>query len=536
MTSEDTSAPRSPRASSGALSRALVAHHRLLFALVLGALFVAVRLAFLSADPPERLPNGAQIYEIFTDPPAKSYEARTMALFGTWKTSPADNYQFWRVQAPVWVYPLSWFYRAFGVGYPQMRVFSTLAALSGLLAMLLFAGKKLRGFPYLATGLFLTANYYYIIYGRSGLLESLLNTFVILTVYFLYLSRRHLAWLLAAEAALVLSFLTKQTGLYLLPVLLLIGGWSYRTHLRRGVSRWLLAAPLAQGVALAFALGWYVTREDYLRTVRWNYAHMALDHDVADTVELQRFPVLDVLHRLLDVHVWMRGYFMLFPVAGALAALELLRIAWQAALHRRLPEWEAIVALWAVASYGVLLLTPFLHVHYRLILFPPVMLLAGSGLSSLSRQRWVRKRPWVGHAVSRTAVVASLVVHARWYADWARHRSYDLEDAAAAIRAKVGDKEAVFAGMWAAPLLFGTPYRYYYIKSIFNQAPEAIATFGLTHLLVIDRHDLAAQRLSRVFPEPWRYRRSILELDLREHTVVLSKLVRPVTLVNAVPE
>src|ERR1035437_3511526 len=88
---------------------------RLALLVALLTLFVGLRLAFLTADPPLFLPNGLIANELFVEPPAKAHEARNLALFGAWQTSPVDNYQFWRVQSPVWVYPLAAWFRAFGV-------------------------------------------------------------------------------------------------------------------------------------------------------------------------------------------------------------------------------------------------------------------------------------------------------------------------------------------------------------------------------------------------------------------------------------
>lgn len=508
------------------LPRAFVRHHRIVITVVLTALFIFVRLLWLDADPPDRLPNHAQVYELFSDPPAKSFEARNMALFGVWQTNDADNYQFWRLQAPVWVYPISWFYRAFGVGYPQMRTFSTLCAATGFFAMMLFAGKKLRGLPFLATGSFLAFNYYYIIYGRSGLIEALLNTWLVLTVFFIYLARRHLGWLLAAEVTLVLAFLTKMSGFYLLPILLAVGIPTFVAHVRAGAPRWLAIAPFALGGALCAFLAWYVLRDAYWRTVAWNYGHMLTKKDAVDTVEVRGIPLLDVLDRLRTIQTWTKGYILLFPVAGALAAIELFRIAYRGIRRKRWARWEVTVALWLLAGFGTLLFTPHLWVHFRLILFPPVVMLAGSLLAALARVRRARSRPWIAPAVAGASIAAALAFDGTWFAGWATHRTYYVTQATEAIRKAVGERDAVFAGMWAGPLLFDTRYKWYYIKLIFNQSSEAITSFGVTHLLGVDG-DLTSPRLAALFPRQWATKVTMMEFHLRGREVSVCEFKRP---------
>jgi len=499
-------------------ARAIARHHRLVVGVILTALFLALRVAFLDADPPHSLPNGARIYELFTDPPAKSYEARSWALFGRWATSPGDNYGFWRPQSPVWVYPLALYYRVFGATYATMRVFSTLCATAGLVAFLALLARKLRGLPFFVAGALLTVNYYHVVYARSGLLEALLNTFVVLTVYFLLLSRRHLAWLLAAEVAFVLALLTKQTGVYLLPLLLGVGISRYRAA--RGAPAWLRALPIALFLVAAALLAWYTSRDFYLRTVAWNYDHMVLGDGGGAP---HRAPILDALGRLISPATWGVGFFSLFPVAGLLALIEATRVI-VAAARRRATDWEVIVTAWAAASFGVLLFTPYLLVHYRLILFPPVTALAGAAVARLARVR-LRRAPV--RAALAIALAVEVGLHLFWFGDAARRRTYGLATAERAIVDAVGARDAVFAGMWAGPLIFGTPYQWYYIKAIFNQRREVIDAFGITHQLEIDRNDLANRHLRALYLAEIQDRRRLLAFDLRGRHVELHELSEP---------
>ena len=70
---------------------------RLLVALTL--LFIGLRCWMLTADAPLSV-LGRDARELFAEPAAKSHEARNWAVFGAFKVSPVDDYQFWRAQSP----------------------------------------------------------------------------------------------------------------------------------------------------------------------------------------------------------------------------------------------------------------------------------------------------------------------------------------------------------------------------------------------------------------------------------------------------
>jgi len=531
--SETSTAPAASTDEAPSLGRRLlaawVAHHRLILGALLLGCFVALRLAYVGADPPKYLPNGARIYELFTDPPAKSYEARNWALFGSWSVSPLDNYQFWRIQAPAWVYPIAGFYRLFGVGYPQMRIFSTICSALGLVAVLAIAARRLRGWAFFLSGSFLTFNFYYIVYSRSGLLEALLNTFLALTVLFVFLAQRNAAWILAAQWALVLAFLTKMSGLYLLPLALIGGVVAYARHLRRGAPAWVKIAPPAQAAAIVAGLSWYVSRPAYWRTVTWNYGHAVFDNGGIGSVEATHFPLAKAAGRLIASSTWDTGFFSLFPVAGLFATIALLRLFYVWIRRRRFDAWDVIVAAWFVSSFGVLLLTPLMWVHYRLILFPPVALLAASLIQAMFEEPWLARRAALAHGIAALALVVDLAVHGYWTERMIKRRTYSMREATQVIRDAAGNEGAVFAGMWAGPLVFETKDKWFYVKELFNQTGEILAGLGLTHTIDLDRGDLANGLIAKKHPVPMRTRKALLQFDLRGHTVTLYHLIIPLS-------
>src|SRR5262249_27730802 len=119
-------------------------------------LFVLIRLAGIDADPPHILPNGGRAQELWAEGAAKAQEARNWALFGRFQVHPADNYQFWRPQSPVWVYSLAGFLKLFGVTTVVHRVHSILVGALGLIAVLGYARKQLGSVAWMLLGLFLS--------------------------------------------------------------------------------------------------------------------------------------------------------------------------------------------------------------------------------------------------------------------------------------------------------------------------------------------------------------------------------------------
>ena len=451
-------------------------------------LFIAIRLVHLNADPPSSLPNGhPEASELVVEGPAKAHEARNKALFGDWKAHPANEYQFWRIQSPVWVYPLSWAFRAFGVGYAQLRVFSILTAALGLLGVLLIAARRNRGVPLLFAGLLLSLNYYYVFYSRAGLLEPLLNGFLALTAFFLLLAIEAPLWLIAAQVALVLALLTKQTALVMLPVFLI--GHVLAFHRARRSKRpwWSWALPISTLVVFATALGIYVTSDAYWSVLVSNLGHALFDDVWVSRIELSRAPIGEIFARAFDWPRWRDGFFLLLPVAAPLILVELWRIGRRLVVARRLDGWDAIVSLWFFSVLAMLQITPLTSLRYYVILVVPGVLLAAGGLALILQwaSRWHRGPT----AVAVATLAAVMLTHGRWWNDWARSPSHVLGDTNQDIVSQIGDREAAIIGAWAAPLAFETPYKTYYVKHRFNTSREALMALEVTHFLVRHRGD-----------------------------------------------
>lgn len=503
---------------------------------VIAVLFVGIRLVYLRADLPTRLPNHSREWaELIVEGPAKAQEARNKALFGTWKTNALDNYQFWRVQSPVWVYPLSWSFRAFGVGYAQLRLHSILTAALALLAVMLIAAQRLAGWSLFASGLLIALNYYYVFFCRAGLLEPMLNSMLAVTVLCLLMALTTPLWLIGAQVAFALAFLTKQSALVLLPLLLIVTVWSVvrARRSRQPTSHWVL--PLASLAVITIGLVLYVCQEAYWRTVIWNFEHVLLSDARVGKVDVSRVPFGKIFDRLASWKRWRNGFFLLMPAAAPLILIDLTRMVVSMVRQRRVDPWDALAALWFLSVFASLQLTSLKSVRFLIMLIPPGALLAASGLQTLLRladqaqKRWLPERtPKLTWVVLAAVIGVVGATHGRWFVGWVSKVDYVLADTNRDIEAQIGEREAVVLGAWAAPLVFDTPYQTYYVKSTFNKSREALESMNVTHLLVRNRSDWTYRFIKKTFPDAARRAKTVKTYDLwRGISVDLRPLDRP---------
>ena len=498
--------------------------------------FVGVRLVYLQADPPTDLPiSSAEWTELIVEGPAKAQVARNKALFGDWKSNPVDNYQFWRIQSPVWVYPLSWSFRAFGVGYPQLRIHSIVTAAIALVALLLIARRRFDGWPLYASGLFVIVNFYYVFFSRSGLLEPLLNSMLSVSVLCLLMALSSPLWLVGAQVAFVLALLTKQSALVLLPLLIFSSAWAIIRARRSNRHTWQWVLPIISFVVFAVALALYVQQDAYWRTVIWNYGHVLFNSQRVSEIDITSVPLAKTLVRLTQWSRWRDGFFLLMPVAAPLIILDCGRIGLGLLRKRRIDPWDALIALWFLSVLGSLQLTPLRSARFLIMLIPPGALLGASGLQTLLRaaeqvkaKGWPQRVPGPKALVLITLVIALITTHGRWFQRWAEGRTYVLAETNRDITSQIGERHAVLVGAWAAPLVFETKYETYYVKARFNSSKRALSSLGITHVLIRSRNDWTYRRIKRNFPDITDREREIQSYPLwRKYSVDLRALDPP---------
>lgn len=484
----------------GSLLALVRRHPRWLFGLGVLFLFVGLRVAFIDADPPWSLPNGYAATELFVEPPAKSHEARNYALFGAFKTNPVDNYQFWRAQSPAWVYPLAGVYSVFGVRYATLRTFATATSALGLVGLLLLVRRRLSGVGQAALGAFVACDYIGLHYGRVGLLEPALDSVLVFVVLGLLLARRHVLWLVPVQWAFALALLTKQTGLYMGPLVLAFGVPLWLRAPRAGSKkRWMQGVVLGHALVLGGALVAYALTDEYLRTVFWNIGHVVHGEDGATSLDAENLAATTFASNFINVTKLWR-FISTYPIAGVLATFEAGRLAHRLWKKRSVAPWQKLALAWLGSAALTLLATKLTDVRFYVLLAPPVALLAASAVESLVRSPFVRAKRH-GKKLAIAATVGAFLAHNGFvYVMWTIERTYQTRDAARDLEARVGDEKAVIVGLWAAPVVLGTPYLHYYVKNDFNATRASLDALGITHLLLRDTYDYARTILEREYP------------------------------------
>jgi hypothetical protein len=476
--------------------------------------FVLLSGLFPDADPPKPLTGFRDdlSLELIVEAPAKAHEARNWALFGEWKRNPADSYQFWRVQSPVWVYPLAWSFRLFGVSYPTLRWFGLVIALVGVLGMVRFGRLGLPPPALAAASWAFAVNLFVTQVARSGLVEIALNTAAVWMVIALYAARRHPIWLVAAQLVFTLGFFAKAGMIYLFPLLVGVAIATFVGWWRRGehpVARWV---PVGVAVVLAVGAAIYILQPEYQRVLGWNTDHL-LTGTTYGSAPWAR----------LDLTRAYQSWLLLMPVAGAIALPGAVALAAEVVRERGADRFRLLLLLWTLSAAVALVITREWTLRHSTILFFPAYLVAGWSLWRL----WQAASQARAQALAlRTAVVASVAAAIGFgVAAQAQHfswLSYEIRDVAATVRAEVGPRPAVFVGRFAVPLLLATPYDVFYIKRGFNTERDQIRALGVTHALRRNR-DVVDFYLRRAWiPAP----KSLRVLEFRDSALALQTFER----------
>jgi 4-amino-4-deoxy-L-arabinose transferase-like glycosyltransferase len=223
--------------------------------LVVVALAGALRLVFPLADPPWRTTSGI----VWHDEGAWAHNARNKVLFGEWRL---DDWNPMYV-APVFTGLQYVAFEAFGVGLWQARLVSQGLGIASVLLLALAvrrAGGRRAGL--LAGGL-LATNYVYVMWNRSGLLETTMVAWMVVSLYAFVRAQERPAWGLIAGLAAWLAFFSKAAAAFFVPALGLAALWPWLLRLgpspietgAGGREDWRPATFVLAGLGLGAVLG-----------------------------------------------------------------------------------------------------------------------------------------------------------------------------------------------------------------------------------------------------------------------------------------
>jgi 4-amino-4-deoxy-L-arabinose transferase-like glycosyltransferase len=486
--------------------------------LFLLGLNLLARLAWVRADAPTSLPNSFSIQDGFRDEAEKSHEARNWALFGEWRTSSADDFQFWKKQSPVWVYPLGWYFKVFGVGYLQLRIFSVFFSMLSL-GFLCYWSFRRGGAPaalVVMTGLGL--NFYFLLYSRIGLIEGMMNCWMVFAV-FLFARSRDRAWLFLPASLLYLAAIfSKQGTLFFLPA---FGAWGlYLLYKDRQAGRGkpvfiLLCLALVLG-AIAFAFN---NPEYRLRTL-FNVRHGLQYHRAAGSWLMQLDPAFTInnfLSSFLPAELW-EGFFGLHIALALLGTLEMAVIIGTAVRGKKIDLELWLILAWFFLARLYAVISPHHAVRFYLSEFFPLALLS----AEFARMSWDRK--W-GKVLISLVVLAELAFSGYYFADWLANRQYQLYDNSVNLARTLSGKDVVLIGELAGPFAMESHAKYYYVKRGFNQKPEQLRAFGVNHLLETANHyDVSVVRYKELFPENYAGRKLVARFQIYDRLVNLYEI------------
>ncbi|HKU44769.1 MAG TPA: glycosyltransferase family 39 protein, partial [Polyangiales bacterium] len=178
------------------------------------------------------------------------------------------------------MYPLTAFFRMFGVDWPQLRLFSTLYAALGLAAVLTIAVRFLSPWAVAFVGALVAIDGVYFHYARAGLLEPAVNTWLAACMLALILAQHRASWLIVAHWLLALAFFTKQAALVAVPAVLFASAyvlWKCPTRERLWIAGNLLLIVLLAGL--------YIANSDYQRAAEHNVNHVLMGSDAPENLK-----------------------------------------------------------------------------------------------------------------------------------------------------------------------------------------------------------------------------------------------------------
>jgi 4-amino-4-deoxy-L-arabinose transferase-like glycosyltransferase len=471
--------------------------------------FVALRCVHLDADPPTWFGSRAT-RELVAEPAAKSHEARNYALFGAYHLNEADDYQFWRAQSPVWVYPLTGFFGAFGIDWPQLRLFSTLYAAVGVALLLAIAARFVSVLAVVFIGGLLAFDSMYFHYSRAGLLEPAVNTWIVASMFALILAKRRPYWLLFAHWALVMAFFTKQAGLVAAPVVIVASVWVLFGEPQLGSSRVRLAV-VANGLLLVALVALYVLNSDYYRAFQHNVGHVLLGSDAPPQYKFRG--IVSLLQRFTDGRY--RHFFATVPVSGPLALAAVGTIGYELYRRRRLPYGVLVLSGWFLCAYGAMFAIAWSALRFWTMVVLPAALMAGFTLEALFV---VAQRHGLARVYQRVAIPCAVIlfgIHAILLREPLFAPQYTLRDGTRAIMSAIGPVPATVLGAQSPGLVLGTPYKNYYLRSKFNATRDQLQKLAPTHFLFIAHGDGSRTILTRELPSVAAALQPILALTVR---------------------
>lgn len=379
--------------------------------LLLAALFVVHRLAFLHADP-------AKMY-MDLDEGNHNHNARNIMLYGT---------PFYDSYNPVALMPVfTWlkvpFLALFGINLYGMRIPSVLAAVGGALLIAWALFKRRRHLAALLVMTYCGVSFFDYCHSRIGIQDTVLAFFAAAAVFFLDdgLERSSSFSCSAAFFCAACAPFIKTSGVFVPAALALTLAYLKFEGKQRLPGRGLgIALAISASFLLVLAVFWFVPH--------WTLARRYFMWEVAS----RRSPsMIESLGRLL------RDLCALAPVPAALCVLSFVRFLRKRAAADRL---DILLFSWLFCAAATLAYSNFIYWRWVYWLFVPMIALGARELADFLEGRLASKhKSWVSAAAFAVFIGPLLLTDVPAYLNYYKTMTFTIWDGTTQVEQMVGD-------------------------------------------------------------------------------------------------
>jgi len=348
----------------------------ILVLVILFAVLAGLKATRLTADPPEKLSWSGGL---FGDEPAYAHNARNKAVFNKWIMDEWNPYLY----NPILTFCDFLSFKTFGSSFKTLRFVPLFWGILGMFFFFVILYKDSQSYPWAVLGLvFLEANFFFLMYTRLSLSDTMLTNWMIMALFFWILGKKNSTAMFLAGVSSVGVFSCKPTALYFMGVLLT----AYLFYFFRkvlinltpstGFSRKTLYTvfknilPFISGVVLAGGL-WFIlfyipNHSEISRfSVRWK--QLAMPKSLGDFTR----------HLFGSYAPITFKYFAWFPFIFLTGWLYLpISIYRLIRTPRKVSELEVLTILWVIIGYCAISGFRYRPTRYFISLVPPTVLLA----------------------------------------------------------------------------------------------------------------------------------------------------------------
>jgi len=335
---------------------------------------VTLRGVHLTADPPSRLSWSGGL---FGDEPAYAHNARNKAVFGAWVLDEWNPFLY----NPILTFCDYLSFKVFGTGFFALRM---VAFFWGILSLFFVFEAFRRSFEKLWVAclalLLLEMNYFFVMYTRLSLSDTMLTNWMILTLFLWALGRGSPAARFLSGLSAVGVFSCKPTAIYFAFVIGIAYLFAFVQGKReekdlRSTSRYLFPYAAGLGIGLVtWFIVYYLPFHAQIARYSVEWSKLSMPRGVGDFMD-----------RVLGGHApIVFKHFAWFPMILLTGWLYL-----PISFYRAVRKWrdvnplEFLVMAWFVIGYFALSGFRYRPPRYFVSLVPPLVFLAVCGLLTL---------------------------------------------------------------------------------------------------------------------------------------------------------